>query len=81
MPMELAFVGNRLQPDIPIIIDPLKFTYSVPGGQVDRYASGYFGYRTPTSGETTLTPLYNKVYDSSANNAKIFLQPFLHDGS
>ncbi len=59
-------------PDIPIIIDPLKFTYSVPGGQVDRYASGYFGYRTPTSGETTLTPLYNKVYDSSANNEKYF---------
>lgn len=55
-------------PDIPISIDPLKFTYSVPGGQVDRYASSYFGYRNANANDPPLTPLYKKVYDSSTTN-------------
>lgn len=59
-------------PNIPISIDPLKFTYSVPGGQVDRYASSYFGYRNANTNDTPLTPLYKKVYDSSATDVRYF---------
>lgn len=59
-------------PNIPISIDPLKFTYSVPGGQVDRYASSYFGYRNANTNDTPLTPLYKKVYDSSTTDVRYF---------
>lgn len=55
-------------PNVSISVDPLKFTYSVPGGQVDRYACIPFGYRTPSGNETTLTPLFKKVYEAGSNN-------------
>lgn len=51
-------------PNVSISIDPLKFTYSVPNGQVDRYASIPFGYRDPFYNETPLTPLFKKVYEN-----------------
>lgn len=67
-------------PDVPITIDPLKFTYAVPGGQVDRYAGEDFGYRSPKNNESTLTTYYKYVYETTSTDKKyLYRKSYLMD--
>lgn len=74
-------------PDVPVTIDPMTFTYSVPGGQVDRLVSSVFGYRKPKSDETKLSGLYaaatyygaDRVYDSSPDINYCYNRSYLMD--